>query len=342
MRFFKSTALKASKNLRAAFAAVAATGLLASCSPAPAPVHPDTEAPVTAVDLLAQAAPRYSTTTCHSAHAIATQGRMPQVGATFTRMAQQGITGANVIRTVTDPAQNVHVCISPLNSNDPTLVATYEAAGRRLLVRSGPVSAVTVAHEAFHAHQHLNNGFHGVASNQLLTPGDRTTGMLLIEATAAAYAQVVLFETQYSDPAYYRQHGRVNDYGMRQTFERAYSASYALNSSQDVQERRRIALQDAGQAVVRALMNGESREWAQLYRPAAQAYLTRPASHLTRDSADYQANRRSFYRQIGQVSARFQLVPFEYLTTDADAAIASQHRAFGLQAPVTVPRPPVA
>ncbi len=288
-----------------------------------------------------------ATNNCKPVSTLVNSRQIPSVSSVFTRMAEQPLSGAGVITLLGNSANRVEACTSP-DLPDDDLIATYESTTRRLIVGTRNVRPVTVAHESFHAYQHLTGGFRGVSSNQLLSPGDRATGMLLIEATAAAYANVVLYEMKFTDPDYHRRHGRTYDYGMGPTFENTFNQSYAANEGLGEPERRRLALEAAGQAVVRALLNGQSSEWRTLYRPEAARYLTLPAQYAPRDSEGYLATRSAMYARIGQVAPGLQLIPAEFLGAGAEDAIRANHAAFRMTPPAPVAtyslrwRPPAA
>lgn len=271
-----------------------------------------------------------SSTSCIPAADIVASKNYPQIRPVFERMTRLPITGAPVITRVTTPGEDIDACTSR-NLPAGTLVAAYESQTRRLIVARTNVAPTTVAHEVFHAHQHINGGFTGVGSNRLLSAGDRATGLLMIEATAAAYGMMMIKEASLDDPSYARNI-RTHDYGMTRTFNTAFDASYAAHADKPEAERRRLALQAGGQAVVRALMNGQSSEWKDLYRPEAQRYLGLPSFSGQR-SAEYSAERDRLYARIGQVAPNVQLIPAEFFGSRGNDSIAESQRAIGLRVP---------
>lgn len=273
-----------------------------------------------------------SSTTCIPASEVITSKAYPQIRPVFERMAQQPISGAPVLGRITAPNEDVDACTSR-SLPDGTLVAAYESPTRRLIVARRNVAPTTVAHEAFHAHQHITGGFTGVGSNRLLSAGDRATGLLLIEATAAAYGMVVIKEASLSDPGYARNI-RTHDYGMSRTFNTAFDASYNANANAPETERRRQALQAGGQAVVRGLMNGQSSEWKFLYRPEASRYLGL-ASFTGARTPEYTAQRDTQYAKIGQVAPNLQLIPSEFFGSRGNDSIAANQHAFNMRVPAT-------
>ena len=313
-----------------AASAFLAVGPATTVAPPPTAAPPAPYATTQTHDLPGHFHQRISSTTCIPAANLNTSDRYPQIRPVFERMATQApISGAPVIARISLPDEDVNACTSR-DLPDGTLVAAYESPTRRLIVARSNVAPSTVAHEAFHARQHITGGFNGVGSNRTLTAGDRATGMLLIEATAAAYSLVVIKEMSFTDPTYARRHLGTHDYGMMRTFNTAFDASYAANATRPETERRRIALEAGGQAVVRALMNGQSSEWRTLYRPEAQRFLTLPSNTGTRN-AEYTAVRDREYARIGQVAAGLQLVPVEFMGSRGNDSIAASQRAIGLR-----------
>lgn len=308
----------------AAFLAVGPA--VAPTSPPPPPAPVDANATLALPSHLGA----ISSTSCIPAADILASRKYPQIRPVFERMAQQPISGTPVINRVTTPSEDVDACTSR-SLPDGNLVAAYESQTRRLIVAERNVAPSTVAHEVFHAHQHITGGFTGVGSNRLLSAGDRATGLLLIEATAAAYAMVVIKEASLDDASYGRNL-RTHDYGMARTFNTAFDASFAANEDKPAAERRRLALQAGGQAVVRALMNGQSSEWKSLYRSEAQRYLGLPSFSGPR-GAEYSAERDRQYARIGQAAPHLQLIPSEFFGSRGNDSIASSQREIGLRVP---------
>ncbi len=275
-----------------------------------------------------------TSTSCIPASEVLGQKAYPQIRPVFERMTRQPISGAPVITRVTTPTEDVDACTSR-DLPDGNMVAAYESQTRRLIVARRDVAPSTVAHEVFHAHQHLSGGFTSAGSNRLLTAGDRATALLLIESTAAAYAMVVIKEAGLNDPSYARNI-RTHDYGMTRTFNTAFDASYAANADKPEAERRREALQAGGQAVVRALMNGQSSEWKSMYRSEAARYLGL-SSYSGERGSEYRAERDRLYAKIGNVSAGLQLVPPEFMGASANDSISASQKAIGLRVPADAP-----
>lgn len=300
-------------------------------APVPSVAPPASPSEASARLALPNALGAITSTRCIPATDIMASKGYQQIRPVFERMAREPITGAPIINRITTESEDVDACTSR-DLPDGNLVATYESQTRRLIVANRNVAPLTVAHEAFHAKQHLTGGFTGVASNSLLTNGDRATGLQLIEATAAAYSMVVIKEISLDDPGY-AHNIRTNNYGMTRTFNTAFDASYAANANRPETERRQLALQAGGQAVVRALMNGQSSEWKSLYRPEASRYLGL-ASYTGARNAEYTAERDRLYARIGQVAPNVQLIPSEFFGSRGNDTIAASQRATGLHVPV--------
>lgn len=335
----KKTPSRWRKGVLAA-SALLAVGPATNVAPPPAPAPPSPFATTQTHDLPGHFHQRISSTTCIPAANLNTSDRYPQIRPVFDRMAQAPISGAPVIARITTPEEDVNACTSR-DLPDGTLVAAYESPTRRLIVATRNVAPSTVAHEAFHARQHITGGFNGVGSNRTLTAGDRATGMLLIEATAAAYSLVVIKEMSFTDPTYARRHLGTHDYGMLRTFNTAFDASYNANATRPEAERRRAALEAGGQAVVRALMNAQSSEWRSLYRSEAQRFLDLPSFSGAR-SAEYTTVRDREYARIGQVAPNLQLVPVEFMGSRGNDSIAASQRAIGLRVPAPAASQPFA
>lgn len=280
-----------------------------------------------------------TSTSCIPASEVLASKGYTQIRPVFERMTRQPISGTPVITRVTTPTEDVDACTSR-DLPDGNMVAAYESQTRRLIVARNNVAPTTVAHEVFHAHQHLTGGFTGAGSNRLLTAGDRATALLLIEATAAAYAMTVIKEAGLNDPSYARNI-RTHDYGMTRTFNTAFDQSYGANADKPETERRRLALQAGGQAVVRALMNGQSSEWKSMYRGEAAKYLGFPSYSGARGT-EYGVERDRQYARIGQVAPGLQLVPVEFFGASANDTISASQRAIGLRVPAAAPEQPFA
>lgn len=325
----KATGLSA-RWRKAALAGAAFATLIPGVTPPPGTPSP-TPADTTAVlSLPTTVNARVSSTSCVPAADMLGNNAHPQLKPVFERMVRLPVSGAAIVNRIMVPSEDVDACTSR-DLPDGTLIATYESPTRRLIVPHRDAPPATIAHEIFHAHQHLTGGFTGVASNRLLTAGDRATGMLLIEATAAAYGMVAMKEASFYD-ASYAKHMRTHNYGMTRTFNTAFDASYAANANQPEQDRRRLALQAGGQAVVRALMNGQSSEWKGLYKDEAARYL-RLASFNGVRTAEYTATRDGLYARIGQVSPSLQLVPVEFFGSLGNTTIAASQKEFSLRVP---------
>lgn len=295
---------------------------VAPLPPTPAPMPTDGNA---TLPLPNRFSTQLSSTTCIPAATIIASKDYPQIRPVFERMARQPISGAPIIARVTTPTEDVDACISR-SLPDGNLIAAYESQTRRLIVAPRNVAPSTVIHEVFHTNQHLTGGFTGTGSNRMLSTGDRATGLLLIEASAAAYALVVIKEASLTD-ASYAHNMRTHDYGMTRTFNTAFDASYTANKNTPETERRRAALQAGGQAVVLALMSGHSSEWKAMYRPEAMRYFG-ITSYTGQHGAEYMAERDRLYARIGHVATDLQLIPGEFFGLRAQVTIAATHRAF--------------
>ena len=283
--------------------------------------------------------------------------RVPRIQAVFTKLAQQPISGQQMVMTVTDPRNQIEAClVRDLSSSpDRSVLGLYTSNNHRLSVLSGNPAPAVIAHESFHAYQQFSGGFSAMTNTGALYARDRVTGLLLMEATAAAYEQVVMKEISFTDAKYPRAFRHENDFHTNRTFDRAFDDSYAANANLPEAARRRVALQAGGQAVVRFLMAGRDSGWKSGYRENAQPYA-RLTSAPAQEPQAYAQKRAGFYRALGQVAPGLQLVPDEFLDARADASIAQVLKTFRIDAPAApvyaapyaasprpaAPRPPAA
>jgi|GEM_PF-1275032 len=245
--------------------------------------------------------------------------------ATFAELARQPISGAPVISAITGMTEGVRVCRARRLPGGA--LAVYQRDVRRIVVPEKGATSAIVAHEVFHFLQDRAGAYAGVEEDSKLTPRDGAVSLLLIEATAVAYALVVSKEAALETPGTRRKLPNPN--GMARTFDRAFTATYANAAHRPEGERRLAALQAGGRAVVSALMAGQSGSWRRFYREQARIHLLFAPGNDGRGEA-YGPLRDGIYARIGRVTEGLDLLPSEYIGTRAETAIASALREIDL------------
>lgn len=259
------------------------------------------------------------------------QSQATSIKPVFDSMARQPITGAALIARLANPASSFQVCLdASLPSITSGVIAAYQGDQRRLFVPKMGAGIDSIAHEAFHAYQHVQGGL--VSSSTPLNERDMAMGILIAEASAAAYTYMVIRESAFEDPAAWTSYlAAGGDYNMNENFTTAFDASYASNASMDETARRRAALQAGGTAVVDALLSNATPGWSRPY-----AMNARGATRLADDNADpstrrYHEIRDEVFRRAARVSDSVNILPARFTGAGADATIADSLEKIGLE-----------
>ncbi len=251
-----------------------------------------------------------------------------------TMNAHMPITGASVLAALRDPYYNMRICFNKQYPTSSGVHAAYIPSRQQLIVPERSIRFNAVAHEVFHARQHIRGGFYGFFASNPYRAEDRAMALLLAEASAVAYSMAAKKELQLNNPALAREYSRGDDldYGMWDTFDRTFNSVYRANANQPEDTRRRMALQEAGQTVVRALLDGRSSVWVDSYRDAAQNALRLSNARTPQDpnSVAYQSVRSSNFYRMGEITDGVNVVPSEYWAMNNAAATARTFRAMGL------------
>lgn len=221
-------------------------------------------------------------------------------------MARHPIAGKSVYDALTNRENDVRWCIVPPGAIGDKVAAAYDDKEKVMILTKGSGEKAFV-HEGFHAVQFLN----GVDLHSLSTRDNAIT-FLLLEASAVAHSFVYYKEREATDPAAY-QNFKASEYSMfvGASFDKAYDHFMATSHISDDRQRKKKALEAAGQAVVRSLLAGECREWTVFYAGRISFRMRSHPEAFPPQDAAYLRKRRFIFNTTGYISPDINLTPPE-------------------------------
>lgn len=257
---------------------------------------------------------------------------LPQLWRDFTAMRALPITGKPVYDLLTNPENEITVCVA--SDMAPNLSGQYQSETKTLslLYKSG---AGTTLHESLHVAQDMREKEYDFTA---LTVRDYVFKDLLGEAVAVAYELAARQEAENNNVSlrYASKRSASTNAAVQSAFSYAYQQSLQKNNSVEK------ALSEGGKNVVRHLLGSLDWDWKAGYSKQAidNTNLNISNLNLENNAAGYRAFRNAYFLRTGGISPKINFVPEEFLGQEADAYINGSIKEFGIKISSAKPATP--